>query len=239
MKNFRIEYKYYVPLEIRSFLLKDLQSFTYQDENSCKNKDGAYEVSSIYMDNYNLSSYRDKITGKNIRQKVRFRFYPPLKEDSYFFIELKNRGANKINKVKSKISFSLFMEVVKRNSNALKIKDPDPILSHVARLAKVGCFHLFILINYKRIARFAKLDPAVRITIDSNVYCNRFQENIGLKPHIPVVPQRWSILEIKTPGYFPDWMRYIIKKYGLKREAISKYALSVQSLAVNSSMVLK
>jgi len=88
-------------------------------------------------------------------------------------------------------------------------------------------------------ALFAKTDQAVRITIDSDVLCDRFQGNIDFTPGIPVLPLHKNILEIKTPGYFPDWLRYIIKKYRLKRESISKYALSVQSMAVNSSMAIK
>ena len=124
-------------------------------------------------------------------------------------------------------------------TNAFQLNNSDPIISHVAKLTKVGCFHLFIIVNYRRIALFSKIDQAVRITIDSDVFCDRFQGNIDVTPNISVFPMHKNILEIKTPGYFPDWLRYIIKKYGLKREAISKYALSVQSLAVNSSMAIK
>jgi len=234
----RIEYKYYLPLEIRGNLLSDLQTFTFQDEHSQK-EDGKYSVSSVYMENYHLSAYRAKIMGSNIRQKVRFRFYPPLKKDSCLYIELKNRGANKTMKTKTKISHSLFMDMIKGNPNAFQLNNSDPIISHVAKLTKVGCFHLFIIVNYRRIALFSKIDQAVRITIDSDVFCDRFQGNIDATPNISVLPMHKNILEIKTPGYFPDWLRYIIKKYGLKREAISKYALSVQSLAVNSSMAIK
>ena len=129
--------------------------------------------------------------------------------------------------------------MIKGKPDALPLDNSDPVISHVAQLIRVGCFHFFVIINYKRMALFAKTDQAVRITIDSDVFCDRFQGDIDITPNISVLPMHKNILEIKTPGYFPDWLRYIIKKYGLKREAISKYALSVQSLAVNSSMAIK
>ena len=238
MKNFRIEYKYYFPLGIRGQLVNDLQAFTIADNNSQK-ADGFYEISSIYLDNYDLNSYREKLNGDNIRQKVRFRSYPPLSKESHFYIELKNRGANKINKVKTKISHSLFMDMVNGNPDALQLNDPDPIISHVAQLIRVGCFHFHIIINYRRMALFSKTDKSVRVTIDSDIYCDRFHGNVAMSPNIPMLSKHLNILEVKTPGYFPDWMRYIIKKYGLKREAISKYALSIQNIAANSSMAIK
>ena len=44
MDKYRIEYKYYLPLEIRGNLLSDFQAFTFQDEHSRK-EDGKYSVS--------------------------------------------------------------------------------------------------------------------------------------------------------------------------------------------------
>jgi hypothetical protein len=238
MNTYRLEHKYYIPEGVKTQFLNDLQIFTHHDKFSRK-EDGFYEVSSIYMDNYHLNSYREKMTGANKRQKVRFRFYPPVNKESSFYIELKNRGANKINKFKTRISSSLFSDIIKGNSQALELNDPDPIIAHVARLIRVGCFHLYINVSYKRVALFAKTDRAIRITLDSDVFCSRFQGNIDVTPHIPVLPQHLNILEIKAPGYFPDWLRYLIKKYELKREAISKYGLSVQNLALNNSMAIK
>ena len=66
-------------------------------------------------------------------------------------------------------------------------------------------------------ALFSKTDKSVRITIDSDVCCDRFQGHINIAPSIPVLSKHLNILEVKTPGYFPDWMRFLIKKYGLKR----------------------
>jgi hypothetical protein len=228
-------------VQIRGQLVADLQTFTIQDENSRKKEDRFYEVSSIYLDNYQLNSYREKLTGDNIKHKVRFRSYPPLNlnKDSLFYIELKNRAANKTSKVKSEISFSMFMDMVQGNPKALQINDPDPIISHVAQLIRVGCFHFHVIINYRRMALFSKTDKSVRITIDSDVCCERFQGRINITPSIPVIPKYLNILEVKTPGYFPDWMRFLVKKYGLQRESVSKYALSIQSIAVNSSMAIK
>ena len=195
---------------MRTDLLNDLQVFTFKDKHA-QAKGGNYEVSSIYMDNYSLNSYREKLKGDNKRQKIRARFYPPLNNESSIYLELKNKGANKINKTKTPVTPDLIRDIMKGNPCSLDLNNPDPIISHVARLTRVGSFRMHIVINYVRMAMFAKTDQTVRITMDSDMHCDRFQGNIDITPSIPVLPSHTSILEIKTPGYFPDWLRFIIK----------------------------
>ena len=83
---------------------------------------------------------------------------------------------------------------------------------------------------------FSKTDRNVRITLDRNIRCQRLVGKDHFNSSIHVGSPANVILEIKSPGYFPYWLAHIIKKYSLRRQAISKYALAVQDLAVNSSL---
>lgn len=269
----RIEYKYYVPLIVRPYLLEDLSKFTLFDIHA-QDKKGNYKVASIYFENHALQAYHDKLAGLTERVKIRIRIYA----DGFTVCEFKYKIFDKSFKEKTKINYDLLNQLCApiseypngaprarprapsisaggtRRSRRVhaniagqsplpsakagkKIK--DPVLLHFFESKKVNNLQPFIRIDYTRKAFLATNDQDVRITFDYNVKCCRFNGNLKTEPHIPVLPPDLGVLEIKTPNYFPFWLSFIIKKYSLKRTAISKYALGVQNLALNSSLIVE
>ena len=235
----RIEYKYYLPLPIKSFFLVDLKKFTKADQYAI-GKELSYKVVSIYFDNLDIKSYHDKLSGAAQRVKLRLRYYPTTSDSlSQVNIEVKYKILDNVVKKKTRISYQLFLNILQSNFSKFDFDDSDPVISSILRLIRVNKFYPFVRIDYLRSAFYATNDQYVRITIDSNVVCNRFSGDMHLKPHIPVLPAGMEILEIKSPNYFPFWLSYIIKKYSLSRTAVSKYMLSVQNLAVNNTLFIK
>ena len=54
--------------------------------------DGAYTVTSLYFDTFNLSDYLEKISGSYKRKKIRLRIYEPfLKDSENVFLEIKHK----------------------------------------------------------------------------------------------------------------------------------------------------
>jgi hypothetical protein len=77
----------------------------------------------------------------------------------------------------------------------------------------------------------------VRLTVDSEVRCGRFNGDLAASPTtLPVFPPLTTLLEVKTPGYFPFWLTGLVRRLDLTRCAISKYAASLQAVARNSSL---
>jgi len=231
--EFRIEYKYYVPLMVRPYLLDDLQKFTFLDSHIQK-KEGCYYIASVYFENYEFKNYFEKIEGDPRRQKLRLRFYKPLEKNQWVNIELKHKIFDRCFKEKIKIEDSIFKNLYSSSFAEMDYNSSDPILKKFIITVKKDNLYPFIRIDYKRKAFFASCDSKVRITFDFEVKCAPFLREIKQEPYIPVLTEDMGILEIKTPCYFPFWLSEIIKKYNLKRTAVSKYLLSVQNLMVNS-----
>ena len=196
-----------------------------------------YPVYSLYFEDFGLSSYHDKLAGQINRLKMRLRFYDLDTSSGLIKTELKYKFSDLYLKRQSALDHNLFQKLINKKIFPLDtIKNPET--KRFLMIAKYNNFRPFIRIDYERQALYAKNDKNVRITFDKNVKCSRVTTG-NLKPfNIRVLPLGTIILEIKTPNYFPYWLTYIIKKYNLKRVAISKYTLAVQNLATNSSLCI-
>lgn len=233
----REEYKYHVPITVYPHLVEDLKKFTKMDSYA-DNAGGFYQVASIYFENMEMKSYCDKIDGLAKRTKLRLRYYP-LNLNSEFSVEFKYKILDRCLKRKANINHDLWIKILYDDFTDLQQFENEPILLDFLKFKKAYHFWPFIKIDYKRKALSGKNDKNTRITFDYDVKCSRFLKDASCEPYIPALPSGTIILEIKTPNYFPFWLTSIIKKYSLKKSAISKYALSVQNLAINSSLSIK
>lgn len=229
--NYRFELKYYIKSEVFNFILSDLMKFCVLD-NFCDKKKNFYTVNSIYMDNHEMNSYREKIAGKKNRTKIRYRNYQNTvnENNNEYNLELKIRSADKLKKLSTKVNLSESM------SKDELIKKKNFVLRFVGLMEKFENYKKKLLISYDRIALFEKKNRNLRLTIDTNLYARRYlsDNNYGMK--LKFVPNNFKILEIKTDKSVPFWVIYIIQKYGLMKMPISKYALAVQSLSYNYSL---
>lgn len=231
----REEYKYYVPITIYPHLAEDLKKFTVKD-GFAKSKEGFYKVSSIYFENMKMRSYFDKIDGQAKRIKLRSRYYPESRTGTHN-MEFKYKIYDKSIKRKTSINQETLEQILSNKLSELNTN--EPFLSDLVKFIKTNHFLPFIRIDYKRRALYGKNDKNIRITFDTEVKGSRYIKNCTSEPYIPALPGGSMILEIKTPNYFPFWLTTIIKKYSLKKSAISKYTLATQNLAINSSLYVK
>lgn len=223
----RIEYKYFIPHSKSSQLLNDLNQFCRPDRHG-KGGSGGYKVASIYLDQFNMRGYHQKIEGQNLRTKVRLRFYPSDKTRNSY-LEFKQKIFDRIDKQKTFAGdYSVFF-----NTAVPKEEDNDLILNMEALKRYTGLKPV-VRVDYMRNALFSKTDSTVRVTLDTNVVCARFKGDHS-QPHIKVFPAGLDVLEIKSPGHMPYYLSRVIDKYRLQRSAISKYASAIQSISTNSS----
>ncbi|MFH1459864.1 MAG: polyphosphate polymerase domain-containing protein [Candidatus Omnitrophota bacterium] len=234
----RIEYKYYLPQHERANFINDLKKFTKKDKYG-QGEDSVYQISSVYFETLGLKSYFDKLKGESDRLKLRVRFYRPLNVTGPIKVELKYRRLDKVIKKTILMSYECVQNLLKSDFNSSQLDDTDPLISYFIKLRKAEHYYPFIRIDYSRNAFFAKNDDGIRVTIDAKTYCSRFFGDIQIKPHIPVLSEEVQILELKCQDYIPFWFVYLIKKYSLQQSSISKYLLSAQKQACNSSLFLK
>ena len=183
------------------------------------------------MDNHEMISYREKIAGKKNRTKIRFRNYSNSKNlNKNYNLELKIRSADKLKKISTKVkSDNIFL----KNND---IKSNNYVIRIVSLMKKFQNYKKKLLIYYDRIALFDNKNKNLRLTIDSNLFVQRYvsENNFGMK--IRFLPINYRILEIKTDKSIPFWLHLIIKKYGLVKSPISKYGRAVQAMSKNYSL---
>jgi len=216
--------------------MQDLKMFTTFDSH-LSTKQLYYPVSSIYFENAKLQAYVTKIDGLAKRYKLRIRSYYS-QEHVVHMLEIKYKLYDKCLKERMMINPACKEKLILgKQLNSLELLN-NPVLEHAVRYQYLSQLVPFIQIDYNRKALFGIRDKQIRITIDFDIKCVRYHVHTNVKPYIPVLSGA-VILEIKTRGYFPYWLTCLVHKYGLKRAAISKYVLSVQRIAMNSSLCVQ
>jgi len=229
----RIEYKYFVHGWARTGLLNDLEAFCQDDAHSAGQPDG-YTVASIYYENLAFKSYHDKMEGQQDRFKLRVRFYPDAPNADALKIEMKYKRVDRILKGQAQLSQEQFTQILEGDFSHVPYLT-DTTLNHYYRMVKANGYRPAYRIDYRRKAYFARNDTKVRVTMDSDIRGALATSDLNERPQLPITPPGVHVLEIKSPGYMPFWLTRIVKKYGLQRTAVSKYAAVVRSLLHNGA----
>jgi len=220
----RIERKYF-------FKRSDLNQLSLDLKVICENIN-KYKVTSIYFDNVHEYSYFQKIDGDKDKIKIRARYY----NDSYDYINLeaKIKHSDKSYKLKAKLTEQELLLLLKNNFIDVHNKDMSDDISRIYYYYKYYGMQRNINIEYKRIEMKLKHQDKIRLTIDYDIFSsiNAFTANGSNK--LRCIAQELCVLEIKSDdGNVDGYMKFILEKYKMKNEAISKYALGLQIQKLN------
>jgi len=225
----RKEYKYYVPVERNADLRERMLSHMEHD-SFCKLKHNRmYSVRSIYFDTPGMLFYYEKIDGQKLRKKLRVRSYDARGEHEAAFLEIKRKIDNIIYKERAGVPIGQAANLT--NGARLSLLRDKPSIPEQAALSKfvylTKRLHLnpTVLITYEREAFVGLDDPNVRITFDCNLrsYNNPNIDDLFREEDLRTIAEPWFILEIKFYGRMPLWTRSIVREFGLRKQAISKY----------------
>jgi hypothetical protein len=233
----RLEYKFLVPKDKLNDLREALRPFVLIDEYADKEIDKEYTVRSIYYDTMKLDDYHDKLAGIKIRKKLRIRGYNDVNSESLVFLEIKRKYENHISKNRAPLLYSNLDNILATQDcekYLLKKKnylDAQKDASNFFYYSKIKNYSPVVLVTYDREAYYSKHDSTLRITFDKNLRSFPFPvtstlyEEACLKRAMP----NQFILEIKFFSGFPQWLQKILQRFGLNRQAISKYTICVDS----------
>lgn len=237
MKSMRLEYKFLVPLDKLDELREAIRPFVFIDEYADRESDKEYTVKSIYYDTMKLDDYHDKLAGIKIRKKLRIRGYNLQDVNSIVFLEIKRKNENHISKNRAPLLYGNLTEILNTSDcerYLLKRKnflDSKSDASKFFYLCKIKNCSPVILINYEREAYFSKHDSTLRITFDKNLRSSplpRISDLYNEERSRYAMPGNF-ILEVKFFNGFPIWLQKILRRYELKRQAISKYTICVDT----------
>ena len=196
--------------------------------------EGGYPVISEYYDTADRHSYWQKIFGAGNRRRVRARVYgrPDGEIPAAAFIEIKHKSDEVGVKRRAAVALPSLSELAAG-------KVPSELLDKQRSLSDRHVAHeledLVVLegaqVRYDRMAYDAGRDGTIRVTFDTGLRC-RFD----LRPLVAgdedfplsVVGDEVAVVEIKTIGAVPVWLREATGRFCLKVRSMSKYCCALE-----------
>ena len=239
-----------MPRQEAKFLLSPAQAETMHrmllphvrlDPYAAMRRGATYTVMSLYLDTHALDCYHEKLAGLKDRLKLRVRGYDDVTADSPVYLELKRKSGAVIAKRRSSVRYGDLRQALSSGdveSYLLHAENPD----EAAANAREFLFHVHrrslapvINVVYEREAFCSLHEEGVRITLDRALR-SQLAEGLafppGDAPSVSALGQQ-VILEVKTDWGLPLWLRMIVGRVGVSKQALSKYILCVDSLSAN------
>ena len=214
MSNYRKELKYFITFNDFNIINNNLNSLLKKDKYC---NDDYYQISSIYFDNYNMTSYNQVLNGISERWKYRIRFYNYDK--NYIKLEKKYKVNGLTLKESTVITYDTLNNILKRR---VRIdSNNSPLLNELILKIKTEYLRPVILIEYDRIPYIYKAGN-VRITLDYNIrYTNIYSDIFNKEKKIHYLNER--ILEVKYNEFIPDFIRFRLELNHLNQTSFSKF----------------
>lgn len=235
---YRFELKYPIKKILLPSIERDLLNMGFKRDEG-ESKGGYYHVSSIYFDTVLLSDHFDKSGGYLHRKKIRARIYDEYinydNEKPSIWLEIKEKYDMMISKRRVAISpaewdllisspFTAFDKIGKR----LPEKGKE-VLDEFVFFTAYERRYPHILIKYKRRAfELFFAGERIRITLDYDIGA-KVGKSFSSKPTTDV-SRNMAVVELKFKGRLPWKLKFLLTKYGLKRDSYSKYSEGVNAV---------
>jgi len=213
----RTETKYLVHTEVFGAVCLELLPYLEKDRYFF------YRVHNIYFDNDNDLVITRSLERPQYKEKLRVRMYEH--EGNHFqdaCIELKKKHQGVVYKRRRKLSLDEARQVL--DSGAESIDNRCQILNEILYFAKKTECYPKIYLGYDRYSYFAKGNPDLRLTFDTNIVSRR--ENLAFVSSAsdsePLLKD-FFIMEIKISSSYPLWLTKILNKYKIYPTSFSKY----------------
>lgn len=230
----RYEYKFKIPLDLINDVRKFIKPYMKFDPYLEKHGNRRYTVRSIYFDTPELDFYYEKIDGVKIRKKLRVRTYNQVSD--FAFLEIKRKYINCIAKERSQMPFVDIEKLIDApDQSAFEYSGDDRNGRLVSgkflyNLLKKG-LEATLLVVYDREAYVSQSNPDTRVTFDMNLrvqYRPNLRDLVDDKQFV-IVTKNYVIMEFKFDDFMPQWMKTLIKDFGIRKESISKYCLGIEA----------
>lgn len=221
MSNFqevfkRIEKKYILDERKYDLLMQKLVEYAVPDRY------GKSTVCNIYFDTPDHRLIRRSLEKPVYKEKVRLRSYGTPELNSTVFLELKKKYKGIVYKRRTDMPLSCAKDFIKSNGAAGRGNQIENELkwtfSYYTGLAPA------MYLSYDRIALYARNDPGLRITFDSDILYREEAPELekGIWGAKLLKPEE-RIMEIKIPEAMPVWLSEILDELEVYPCSCSKY----------------
>lgn len=228
----RFEFKYLLTSELELKIKKRINPYIKKDPFVNKNKNGMYEVVSLYYDSPGFYYYKQKIDGVLRRKKIRLRTY---RNNGVFipyaFFEIKRRHDTVILKDRFVMNKDDYEKLIKNDdfhsTTAIRDQNRKNIIEEFEWEQHLRSIGPKVLINYDREPYLGQYNDNFRITFDKNIKAiqndNLFYEGNDFED----VSGVHTVMEVKFNGALPHYVSEVIKEFDLERISYSKYCQAI------------
>lgn len=181
---------------------------------------GLTTIASLYYDTPDYRLIRASLERPAFKEKLRARSYGPATEDTPVFLELKCKAEDIVYKRRVQSTLGA-LDVFFDGDGALGGGQIDRELAAFRDLYRPLAPSCLIL--YDRTAYFEP-EGDLRLTIDANPRYRMDDLTLsGSMDGIPLLPEGWTILELKVQDAMPLWMAEILSTGQIYKNSFSKY----------------
>ena len=240
----RYECKYFLSDAKAEAIRRFIAPLVKPDPHAANLPDHTYSISSLYLDTNDLALYKMTDRGQKNRFKLRIRVYENDTEGPAFF-EIKRRVNDIVVKERAALppeDARSWIEACENGTLTTSSFSTDPLTHSFTSLAcRLGVRGAY-WVAYERQAYEAKDTRSLRVTFDRALrYAKPLVDHAALAAQPTRPAHRWTtlglhwhaiegpgpILEVKFNNHPPPWFRTLVDKFGLQKQSIPKYALSV------------
>ncbi len=190
------------------------------------NEKNRYLVRSLYFDTYEYALYHEKMSGDRDRIKFRLRTYQRELNDALIKVEMKVRMANAMEKLVEKVSAEEYCYFIKTKRWP---EHNSPVLNEFERYIHLKALKPQVLVEYEREGYEDRNRAGIRVTFDHRVRSAHAADlfptkKLFYREHHP----QGVIMEIKCREKQPYWLHGLVRDYGLKLVANSKFTQGIQ-----------
>ncbi len=212
----RVEKKYLVKKEQYEPFLEIVK------EHMSPDSWGRSTIYNMYFDTPSHTMIRASLDKPVYKEKLRLRCYGKPNDDSTAFVEIKKKYRGVVYKRRISMTYREAMDFTCRGippeRDSQIAHEIEWLLEFYDRISPA------MILTYDRTAYFAKDDPELRITFDSELLSRDYDFDLSLGAYgKPLLPEGDCLMEIKIPDAMPLWLTHALDKYGIFPANFSKY----------------
>lgn len=218
--SYRHEFKHQInALEV--YYLKQRLALLFSKDQYC-DKDGYYNVNSLYFDTPYDKALKEKMAGERQREKFRIRYY----NQNLNFIRLEKKIKHNGLCAKRSIPLKVWqVEKILQGDIDFLLESQEPLMIEFYSKLKGELLQPSVIVSYRRCAFIYDVSK-VRLTIDDHLKSDKHWWNFLKLENTYMSLSNEAVLEVKYNEFLPDIVGVAIQGISQKTASYSKYARS-------------
>jgi len=218
---YRHEMKYVISAAQLPLLKSRIAGIMRPDSHA--SAEGAYNIRSLYFDDYHNSCYYENENGTDPREKFRIRIYNHSPER--ITLECKRKERGKTLKTSCRLTREQ-TELLMQGKAPTLTEELPPLLRKLILKMRTQLLRPVVIVEYERLP-FVYKNGNVRVTFDTCVASSPDVEHFlsAELPKRPIMPVGQQLMEVKFDEYLPDPIYRSLNLGQLQQTAYSKYYL--------------